>query len=196
VERCPACSQISIPRWRRFFSRTERFKCPRCSTWLRYQKAKRPPPLFLQRIRNPLLRAVAVILFFQLFMVAFAIATAYAKCFLAHFPDRWLLSGVGFVLVAGIFLSECSILRSLRLVVAERQLPKPQWDFVRDLRAEIAVGDGWKHVGGLIICLALFFGGLAALRPIAIAISRILPMPCACLNPSRPTPVAFPRCSV
>lgn len=196
MESCPSCSKVCIPRWRRFFSRTERFKCPQCSTWLRYQKAKRPGPLFLQRIRNPLLRVVVVILCFQLFMVIFVFAAAYAQCFLAHVSDRWLLSGVVFVLAAGIFLSERSILRSLRLLVAERQMPKPQWDLVRDLRTAIPAGDGWKHLVGLVICLALFFGGLAALRPIALAISKIAPMPCACLNPSRPTPVASPRCSV
>ena len=196
MESCPSCSQVCIPRWRRFFSRTERFKCPQCSTWLRYQKAKRPSPHFLQRIRNRLLRVVVVILCLQLFMVAFAFAGAYAKCFLAHVSDRWLLSGMVFVLVAGVLLSERSILRSICLVVAERQMPKPQWDFVRDLRAGIPAGMGWKHLGGLVICLALFFGGLAALRPIALAISKIVPMPCSCLNPNRPTPVAFPRCSV
>jgi hypothetical protein len=41
----------------------------------------------------------------------------------------------------------------------------------------------------LVICLALFLAGLAALRPIVVAMSRILPMPCACLNPNRPTPI-------
>ena len=195
MESCPSCSQVCIPRWRRFFSRTERFKCPQCSTWLRYQKAKHPPPLFLQRIRNRLLRAVVVILCFEICMVVMVVAGVYARCFLAHVPDRWLVCGMGFVLVAGIFLSERSILRSIRLVVAEYQMPKPQWDVVRDLRAGIAIGDGWKHVGGFILCLALLFGGVAALRPIVIAISRVLPIPCACMNPHRPAAATLPRCS-
>ena len=195
MESCPSCSQVCVPRWRQFFSRTERFKCRQCSTWLRYQKAKRPPLLFLRRIHNRLLRAVAVILCLQLCMVVIVVAGVYARCFLAHVPARWLLFGMGFVAVAGIFLSERSILRSLGLVVAEYQVPKPQWDVVRDLRAGIAVGDGWKHVGGFVLCLALLFGGVAALRPIVIAISRVLPVPCACMNSGRPAASALHRCS-
>jgi hypothetical protein len=195
VESCPACSQVAISRWRRFFSRTERFRCPRCSTWLRYQKAKSPPSLFLRGIRSHLLRAVVLILGLQLFLLASSVAVAYGSCFLAQVPDRWFIPGMGLLLVAGIVFSERSILRRLRLVVAERQMPKPQWDVLRNWRVVMAAGAGWKPVGGLVLCLALLFGGLVSLRPILFALAKRWPIPCACVKPGRSGPPALPRCS-
>lgn len=189
MDTCPSCSQACVRGWRRFFSRNERFKCPRCGTWLVYRQEKRPPS---QRIANPLLRWTVFALGVHVYLVSLQVAVVYLVCLLELIPTRVTIVGMSVAFVAGMILSERSILSRLRLVVAERQVPNPQWDVARDLRALVATGDGRKWLGQMVLIVVLLYGELAALHPVVFAIARVLPVPRACMRPHRPAPIALP----
>jgi hypothetical protein len=200
MERCPSCSQISVPGWRKSpFTRTDRFKCRACAVWLQYEKAKSPAPGLLHKIGNPLLRAIVAVGLLQIFMIAFAFVGAYVKCILAYVPFRWLLPSMVTAIVGVIVVSERSILKRLRLVVAERQEPKLYLDPARAFRALMADGNAQKSIGLSLAYVAMLLGCFLVTRPIIIAIAKVMPIACACATAERTlagTPVRCLRRSV
>src|SRR5690242_854049 len=84
--RCPACSNMVVPGWRRFFSRQTRFSCPGCGVWLRFHKERRSPPALLIGVRNIWTRLGVVAIGAHALFLSFFVALAYAVCYIPHIP--------------------------------------------------------------------------------------------------------------
>ena len=182
---CPACQTFSVPGWRKFFSRRERFRCPACDVWLRYQTERGPPSRLLSRLRNVWLRTAVIALCLQALLLFFIVAVAYAGCYLRQIPGSAMLSMVLIALVAAIVLSERSILKRQRLTVAERQVGRPSLDGFKDVAMIASSPEGRQMILSSFLLLVLMFGGMTAWRPILVELRKVLPPP-ACQASVRP----------
>ncbi len=189
---CPACLTPSIPGWRKFFSRRERFECPACSVWLRYQTESRPPARLLSRLRNVWLRTAVIALCLHAFILSFTVGMAYARCYMQQIPNSAMLSMLLIALCTMIALSERSMLKRQHLRIAERQVGQPSLDGFKDV-AEIArSSEGRQLLLSSFLLIALMFGGMTAWRPALTGLRKVLPPP-ACQTSGRPSLSASER---
>ncbi len=173
MQQCPSCSGQTIPGWRRFFSRRERFKCSACGVWLRYRNEQRSSGL--PGIKSVWGRAVASALLAHGLIASLALAAAYARCYLRLIPGWAFMALVFGALGVMSLCTERRILKGLHLAVAERQDSKPHLDLFKDLAVLARTSEGRQLLLSPILFFAVMMGGVAAWRPIAIAMSEILP---------------------
>jgi len=174
MQQCPACSNLAVPGWRRFFSRRDRFRCPRCKVWLCYRRDARPAWL-ASRIGNLWIRTLVLALCIQAVMLACVLTVVYAGCYLRRIPGGLLLSAELVALCAMIVLSERSILRRLRLSVADRQEGRPSLDSLKDLADVVRSAEGRGMFLSSLLLVALIFAGMTTWKPAVVALMKVMP---------------------
>ena len=183
MEQCPVCSIACIPRWRRFFSQTQRFKCPKCSTWIVFRKPRAVPSILTARIGNLYVSAILLGLSLPAMLVAFGVAMLYFICY-----SPWRLNNWGglCVLVLALGVAVRSDFKGKRRATLERaqyQDARPSLDVARDMRAAIATPESRKGIWVLLV----FALTVATAMPFAMMVAKRLPsvLPGLCTLPVR-----------
>lgn len=183
MELCPVCSIACVPGWRRVFSQTQRFKCPKCSAWIVFRKPRTVPSTLGARIGNLYVAAVLLGLSLPAMLVVFGVALLYFICY-----SPWRLNNWGglclLVLALGVAVrSDFSGKRRATLERAQYQDPRPSFDVARDMRAAISNPESRKGIWVLLV----FALTVATAMPFAMMVAKRLPsvLPGLCTLPIR-----------
>jgi hypothetical protein len=178
MEQCPVCSITGIPGWRRTVSRTQRFQCPNCSTWLIFRNPRTVRSAFIARIGNIYLFAFLLGLAPPAFILAFGAALLY---FLCYSPWRWS-DGVGLWLLGSMLAvalwSAFTDMKRSTLEQARYQDGRRSLDGVREMRALIATPEGRKGAGVLLVVVVTMVAAMPLTMMVAKRLPSVLPGLC------------------
>ena len=178
MERCPACLNSCIPAWRRMFSQKRRFRCLRCSTWLRFSKLRVARDQSAWPSRHPYLWSVLLGLTGPALLTGVICLAAILGCHLSLSQlgaAFWPLLGVA--LLASL-RSEWRQKMRAALVVAPYQDASPARDGQRDLRASMRTSDGRKSYLLLLAFSVTFGTGTVAVPVLLKKLGVHLPAVC------------------
>lgn len=183
MELCPVCSIDCVPAWRRVFSQTQRFKCPKCATWIAYRKPKAVPSGLLARAGNPYLSAILLGSAIPAMLIGFGAAMLYFICY-----SPWRLNAWGLlcllVLMLGVAVrSDFKGRKRATLERARYQDARSSLDVAREMKETLSTPEGRKGTWVLLV----FVLTLATAMPVAAMAAKRLRfvLPGLCVLPNK-----------